>query len=184
MPIYFWNDPQHSRYRASYFGYFAKVWRHGDWLKITARESAILYGRSDATLNRNGVRIGTAEIYNAVEQLAEVADSLIVGVQQPNGHYFMPLFVVLAQNQTLTDALGQKINAQLSSQCSPRHLPDVIVAVAEIPYTLSGKKMEIPVKKILSGISKSQAANSFTMKNPASLSFFEAFYANLRVHQL
>ena len=180
MPIYFWNDPNHKRYRSSYFEHFAGVWRHGDYVKITERGSVIIQGRSDATLNRDGVRIGTAEIYSAVAQVPEVLDSLVVGLEQTGGGYFMPLFVVLTNEMPLTEELKQRINAQLRSQFSPRHVPDAVVAVAEIPYTLSGKKMEMPVKKILSGTPVSQAANPDTMKNPQALRFFVQFGKELR----
>ena len=180
MPIYFWNDPDHKRYRSSYFEQFAGVWRHGDFIKIMERGSVIIQGRSDATLNRDGVRIGTSEIYSAVEQIPEILDSLVVGLEQTSGRYFMPLFVVLANETLLTEELRQRINAQLRSQFSPRHVPDAVVAVAEIPYTLSGKKMETPVKKILSGMPISQVANPDTMKNPQALRFFVQFGKELK----
>ncbi len=175
MPIYFWNDKDNQRYRASYFESYPNIWRHGDWIKINDRGGIIIYGRSDATLNRDGVRIGTGEIYSAVESVPEVTDSLVVCLEQAGGKYFMPLFVVLAQGQELTDDLKKKINSQLRSQFSPRHVPDAIYELSEVPYTISGKKMEAPVKKILMGTDPAKAASRDTMRNPHSLDFFTQF---------
>ncbi|RDB07696.1 acetoacetate--CoA ligase [Runella aurantiaca] len=175
MPIYFWNDKDNQRYRASYFENYPNIWRHGDWIKINDRGGIIIYGRSDATLNRDGVRIGTGEIYSAVESVPEVTDSLVVCLEQVGGKYFMPLFVVLAQGQELTDDLKKKINLQLRSQFSPRHVPDAIYELSEVPYTISGKKMEAPVKKILMGIDPAKAASRDTMRNPQALDFFAQF---------
>jgi acetoacetyl-CoA synthetase len=175
MPIYFWNDKDNQRYRASYFENYPNIWRHGDWIKINDRGGIIIYGRSDATLNRDGVRIGTGEIYSAVESVPEVTDSLVVCLEQAGGKYFMPLFVVLAQGQELTDDLKKKINLQLRSQFSPRHVPDAIYELSEVPYTISGKKMEAPVKKILMGTDPAKAASRDTMRNPQALDFFAQF---------
>ncbi len=172
MPVFFWNDPEGKKYFESYFDWFPGVWRHGDWVKITPRETLVILGRSDATLNRLGVRIGTAEIYNALDQVPEVQDSLIVGVELPGGQYYMPLYIVLAKGETLNDQLRQKIVRHLRKSCSPRHVPDEILQVPEIPYTLSGKKMELPVKKILMGIPPERAANAGAMRNPGALAFF------------
>jgi len=173
MPIYFWNDPNNERYRSSYFENDPDTWRHGDWIKITDRGSVVIYGRSDATLNRDGVRIGTAEIYSAVESLPEIADSLVVGIELPDGTYRMPLFVVLRQGYTLTDELTKRIKQTLRTQYSPRHVPDSIHPVDEVPYTISGKKMETPVKKILMGQQADRVASPDTMRNPGSLAAFE-----------
>ncbi|MCP1384513.1 acetoacetate--CoA ligase [Runella salmonicolor] len=175
MPIYFWNDKDNQRYRASYFENYPNIWRHGDWIKINDRGGIIIYGRSDATLNRDGVRIGTGEIYSAVESVPEVTDSLVVCLEQTGGKYFMPLFVVLAKGQELTDDLKKKINLQLRSQFSPRHVPDAIYELSEVPYTISGKKMEAPVKKILMGTDPAKAASRDTMRNPQALDFFAQF---------
>jgi acetoacetyl-CoA synthetase len=180
MPIYFWNDrndgpPNNERYRQSYFETYPGVWRHGDYIRITERNSVIIYGRSDATLNRDGIRIGTSEIYSAVESLPEIADSLIVGLEQPGGQYFMPLFVVLRDGFSLTDELITRIKQTLRTQFSPRHVPDRIYAVTEIPYTISGKKLETPVKKILSGMDASLATSKDTLRNPAALDQFINF---------
>ena len=175
MPIYFWNDPGNEHYRKSYFDDYPGIWRHGDYIRITERNGVIIYGRSDATLNRDGVRIGTSEIYSAVESLPEIADSLVVGLEQPGGQYFMPLFVVLRTGFSLTDELIVRIKQTLRSQFSPRHVPDAIYSVAEIPYTISGKKLETPIKKILSGVDVSLATSKDTLRNPAALDQFVSF---------
>ncbi|WP_020602064.1 acetoacetate--CoA ligase [Spirosoma spitsbergense] len=180
MPIYFWNDrtagPRNNdRYRKSYFDDYPGIWRHGDYIQITERNGVIIYGRSDATLNRAGVRIGTSEIYSAVESLPEINDSLVVGLERPGGQYFMPLFVVLKPGFSLTDELTTRIKRTLQSQFSPRHVPDAIYAIDEIPYTISGKKLETPVKKILSGMDASLATSRDTLRNPASLDQFSHF---------
>ena len=175
MPIYFWGDPDNVRYRASYFEHYPGVWRHGDWIKLTGRGGVVIYGRSDATLNRDGVRIGTAEVYHAVEQVPEVADSLVVCLESDAGKFFMPLFVVLREGKSLDPELEQRIRQQLRSMYSPRHVPDRIFALREIPYTISGKKMEAPVKKMLMGMDPDKAASRDTMRNPASLDQFRDF---------
>ena len=151
MPIELWGDEDGSRYRDSYFDAFPGVWRQGDWITITSRGTAVVSGRSDATLNRHGIRIGSAEIYAAVEQLPEIADSLIVGVEMDDGEYVMQLFVVTVPGATLDDRLRQAITAEIRSRLSPRHLPDVIVDTPAVPRTLTGKKLEVPVKRLLQG---------------------------------
>lgn len=175
MPIYFWNDPDGQKYLGSYFDTYPGIWRHGDWVRITPRSTLVIYGRSDATLNRQGVRIGTGEIYNALLPLFEIKDSLIVNLELSSGRHYMPLFVMLNEGVELDDRLKQKIRQTLRDDCSPRHVPDDIIVVPDIPYTISGKKMETPVKKILLGRSVSQAANVDSMRNPHSLDFFVAF---------
>ncbi len=175
MPIYFWNDPGNERYRKSYFDVYPGVWRHGDYIRITEHNGVIIHGRSDATLNRDGVRIGTSEIYSAVESLPEIMDSLIVGLEQPGGGYFMPLFIVLNEGFSLTDELKSRIKQALRTQFSPRHVPDAVYEISEIPYTINGKKLEAPVKKILSGVDASLAASKDTLRNPASLDQFTSF---------
>ncbi len=172
MPIYFWNDPGDRRYRSSYFETYPGVWRHGDWIKITSRGSVIIFGRSDATLNRGGVRIGTAEVYSAVEGIPEIKDSLVVYLEHDDGSGSMPLFVVLKEPGSLTDELRTRINSALRTKFSPRHVPDTIREIAEVPYTISGKKMEMPVKKILMGQDPARAASRDTMRNPDSLDHF------------
>ena len=175
MPVFFWGDENNERYRASYFEQFPGIWRHGDWIEITSRNTVIIFGRSDATLNRDGVRIGTSEVYSAVDKIPEVTDSLVVCIEKQGGQYFMPLFVVMKEGLPLTDEIRKKIALQLKTQYSPRHVPDEIFSVAELPYTISGKKMEAPVKKILMGTAVDKAASLDTMKNPDSLKAFETF---------
>jgi acetoacetyl-CoA synthetase len=172
MPIYFWNDPEHKRYHESYFEMYPGVWRHGDWTQITARDGVIIYGRSDATLNRGGVRIGTSEIYRAVDKITEVKDSLIICIEKEGGQFWMPLFVVMKDGEQLTDDVCKKINSTIRSDYSPRHVPDEIIAVPDIPYTISGKKTETPVKKVLMGKDPKDVVNSGALKNPASMDFF------------
>jgi len=173
MPVFLWNDDRDfSRYRASYFDMYPGIWRHGDWIKLTSRGSAVIQGRSDSTLNRLGIRIGTSEVYSAVESLAEVRDSLILGLELPKGGYYMPLFVVLAEGVELSDALKGKINTTIRTQCSPRHVPDEIVGVPAIPRTLSDKKMEVPVKKLFMGVPVEKAANVGATRSPAAVEYF------------
>lgn len=179
MPIYFWNDPGKARYLASYFEMYAGIWRHGDWLKITERNSLIIYGRSDATLNRQGIRIGTAEIYRAIDKVPGIADSLIVNLELEGGEHYMPLFVVLNDGAELDDVLKQAIKKTLRQEYTPRHVPDEVIEIQEIPYTISGKKLEAPVKKILLGIPIEKAANPDSMKNPDSLQYFLEFRKRL-----
>lgn len=181
MPVFFWDDPEGKRYRESYFEHFPGRWRHGDWVRVTLRGSLVIYGRSDATLNRHGIRIGTAEIYRCLDQLPEIADSLIVNLELEGGNHLMPLFVVLALGRVLDDVLRQKINQQLREAYSPRYIPDMILEVPEIPYTISGKKMETPVKKILLGKSPSEAASLDAMRNPHSLAYFVALQKKLNI---
>ncbi|MEL7120780.1 MAG: acetoacetate--CoA ligase [Bacteroidota bacterium] len=172
MPIYFWNDPNHERYLSSYFEMYKGIWRHGDWVQITSRNSLVIQGRSDATLNRQGVRIGTAEIYRSIDKVVEIKDSLIVNLELKGGKHYMPLFVLLDNGNELDQELKQKIKKQLRSDYSPRHVPDEIIEVKDIPYTISGKKLEAPVKKILLGRNPEKAANKGAMRNPESLDFF------------
>lgn len=172
MPVYFWNDPGYKRYRESYFESYPGVWRHGDWIRITPRHGIVIYGRSDATLNRGGVRIGTSEIYRAVDKVKEVKDSLIICIEKQGGEFWMPLFVVMQEGTTLTDEVKKKINNTLRNDYSPRHIPDEIIAVPDIPYTISGKKTETPVKKILMGQDPAKVVNAGALKNPESMNFF------------
>jgi acetoacetyl-CoA synthetase len=172
MPVYLWNDPDFSRYRASYFDLYPGVWRHGDWIRLTPFGSAVIQGRSDSTLNRLGVRIGTSEVYSAIERLPEIRDSLVIGMELPNGGYYMPLFVVLDDSAQLDDALQNKIKATIRSQFSPRHVPDQILAVPAIPRTLSDKKMEVPVKKLFMGVPIHKAANLGATRSPEAVEYF------------
>ncbi len=172
MPVFFWGDEDGSRYRASYFETYPGVWRHGDWIEITSRGTAVIYGRSDSTINRGGIRMGTAEIYRAVAEVPEVIESLVVDVTKPGTEGWMPLFVVLQDGTTLTDDLRSEIKRRIREQCSPRHVPNEIFQVTEIPKTLSGKVLEIPVKRILMGEPAEKAASRDSLANPASLDYF------------
>ena len=177
MPLYFWNDADGSRYRESYFDMFPGAWRHGDWIEITPRGGAIIYGRSDATINRGGIRLGTSEIYSAVEALPEVMDSLVVDLEYLGRESYMPLFVVLLQGTTLDDALKARITAEIRKAASPRHVPSEIVAVPAVPRTLSGKKLEVPVKRMLLGEPIERIVNRDAMADPVSLDWYVEFAA-------
>jgi acetoacetyl-CoA synthetase len=172
MPVGFWGDDDGSRYRESYFSMYPGIWRHGDWIEITERGTAIIYGRSDSTINRGGVRMGTSEIYRAVLALPEVVDALVVDVRREGEENWMPLFVVLRDGQDLTDELVAAIRRRIREDCSPRHVPSDIVAIAEIPRTLSGKVLEVPVKRILMGEPVERAASRDSLANPQALDVF------------
>jgi acetoacetyl-CoA synthetase len=172
MPVFFWNDPDGDRYRKAYFDKYPGVWCHGDWITITDRDSVVVHGRSDATLNRMGVRMGSAEIYNAVESLTEVTDCLVVGVEQDDGGYWMPLFVHLADDAELDDALREKITAAIRKGASPRHVPDAIVGVPGIPRTMTGKRLEIPIKRILLGAKPADVVSQSAVDKPELLAVF------------
>jgi acetoacetyl-CoA synthetase len=172
MPLYFWGDAQGQRYRESYFDTFPGVWRHGDWIRFTERGTAVIYGRSDSTINRFGIRMGTAEIYRVVEELPEIRDSLVVDLEYLGRPSFLALFVVLQPGHPLDEALKKKVLAQIRAKASARHVPDEVYAVAEVPRTLTGKKMEVPVRKLLLGAAPGKVASPDAMANPASLDFF------------
>jgi acetoacetyl-CoA synthetase len=172
MPVGFWGDADGSRYRESYFDQYPGVWRHGDFFKINERGGCFVLGRSDATLNRHGVRIGTAEVYRALTEVPEIEDSLIVNLDLPGGGFFMPLFVKLKGDLRLDEALQEIIRARMRKAYSARHVPDKIYQVNDIPYTLTGKKMEVPVRRILTGVPVEKAANRAAMSNVESLDFF------------
>lgn len=172
MPIFFWNDPDGSKYHSSYFDHYPGAWRHGDWLQITERGSLVILGRSDATLNRQGVRIGTAEIYRALDNIPELRDALIINLENADGTDWMPLFVALNQGIVLDEALKNKIRTALRTAYSPRHVPDEIVEIPEVPYTISGKKMETPVKKVLQRKPLDKAYNRDSMRNPEAMEWF------------
>ncbi|HEV3056243.1 MAG TPA: acetoacetate--CoA ligase, partial [Solirubrobacteraceae bacterium] len=174
MPLYFMGDPDGSRYRESYFSMFPGVWRHGDWIVLTSRGTAVIYGRSDSTINRGGVRMGTSEIYRAVLSVPEVVDALVIDMPKAGTEGWMPLFVVLADGETLTDELVATLKRRIREDCSPRHVPDEIVHIDEVPRTLSGKVLEVPVKRILMGVPASQAASRESLANPAALDYFVA----------
>ncbi|MFF4357583.1 acetoacetate--CoA ligase [Streptomyces sp. NPDC001604] len=169
MPLYFWNDPDGTRYREAYFEPWPGIWRHGDWIETTDSGGVVVTGRSDATLNRGGVRIGTADIYAIVEQLPEIADCLVLGVEQPDGGYWMPLFVQLADGQELTEALTERIRQAIRHQASPRHVPDEILAVPGVPRTRTGKRLEVPLKRLFMGIAPDSAVNLATVDDPGLL---------------
>ena len=169
MPVFFWGDPDGERLRESYFEMFPGVWRHGDWIEITDRHTAIIYGRSDSTINRGGVRMGTSEIYRAVLADPDVVDALVVDVPREGEENWMPLFVVLGEGVELTDELVARLKKRVRGDCSPRHVPNTVHQIAEVPRTLSGKVLEVPVKRILMGTPPEQAASRESLANPAAL---------------
>ena len=170
MPVFFWNDPDGARYRDSYFSTYPGVWRHGDWIEITSRGTAIIYGRSDSTINRGGIRMGTSEIYRVVLGISAVIDALVVDADG-----YMPLFVVLAEGTELDDDLRHEIARRIRADCSPRHVPNEIYAVPEIPRTLSGKILEVPVKRILLGSDPAKVVSRDSLANPQALDWFVEF---------
>jgi acetoacetyl-CoA synthetase len=175
MPVRFWNDENDTRYKETYFDMYPGIWRQGDFFMINDRGACFVLGRSDSTLNRFGIRIGTAEIYRCMDLIEEVDDALIVNLDLPGGNFFMPMFVQLANELKLNDDIDKKIRQTLRDKYSPRHVPEKIYQVEEIPYTLTGKKMEVPVRKILMGIPEEKAANRNVMANPSSLDYFVRF---------
>jgi acetoacetyl-CoA synthetase len=187
MPVFFWGDEDGSRYHDSYFAYFEPahpgVWRHGDWIEFSERGTAVIHGRSDSTINRGGIRMGTAEIYAAVLAIDEVLDALIVDVGRAGvgsgTEGFMPLFVVLREGAELDDDLIRRIARRVREDCSPRHVPDVVEAVAQIPRTLSGKALEVPVKRILMGQAPDKAASRDSLADPAALDWFVEYAQRL-----
>jgi acetoacetyl-CoA synthetase len=172
MPVAFWGDPDMARYREAYFSEFPGRWRHGDWITITERGSCVITGRSDATLNRGGVRIGTSEFYAVVEGFAEVADSVVIHLEDADR---LLLFVALRDGASLTDELRARITGQLRQELSPRHVPDEILVVPAVPRTLSGKKLEVPIKRILTGTPPDKAASRGSLADPESLDAFIEF---------
>ncbi|MEM7116751.1 MAG: acetoacetate--CoA ligase [Chloroflexota bacterium] len=177
MPIYFWNDPDKQRYKASYFEMYPGYWQHGDWMRISSLGTIEISGRSDSTLNRMGVRIGSSELYRAVDTMPEVEDSLVIGLELENGRYYMPLFVQLPAGDMLTDGLRDKIKATIRTNFTPRHVPDDIIQIPEVPYTLSGKKLETPIKRLLLGGELEKVVNVDATRSPAAIDFFVAFAA-------
>ena len=184
MPLYFWGDADKKRYLSSYFDMYpanfdgsgrGPAWRHGDWLKVTPNGGCIIYGRSDATINRHGLRMGTSELYSAVEALPEVLDSMVVDLEYLGRESYMPLFVVLREGLKLDEAIKAKINSAIRTALSPRFVPNGIFQVAEIPRTLSGKKQELPIKKLLLGQPIEKVINRDAMANPGCLDWYVAF---------
>jgi acetoacetyl-CoA synthetase len=180
MPLFLWGDADGSRYRESYFEQYPGVWRHGDWLELTEEGGAVISGRSDSTINRGGVRMGTSELYRVVLSLDEVVDALVVDLPLPGTDGWMPLFVVLREGCGLDDDLVERIRRRVRADCSPRHVPDAVVQVDEVPRTLSGKVLEVPVKRILMGASPDEVVSRDSLANPAALAFFERYAGTLR----
>jgi acetoacetyl-CoA synthetase len=177
MPVFLWGDDTGERYRKAYFSHYPGVWRHGDFFRVNERGGCFVPGRSDAVLNRAGVRIGTAEVYRAMEGIAEVVDSLVVNIDQDGDPGFMPLFVTLQDGHRLDEAIRQRIRTQLRREYSPRHVPDEIIEVPGIPRTVTGKKMEVPIRRILSGTPVDTALDRESMANPEVLEAFIAYAA-------
>ena len=172
MPVKFWDDPQDQRYRESYFDVYPGIWRHGDFVRFNRRGGVYVLGRSDSTLNRHGIRIGTAEIYRSLALLEEIDDALIINLDLPDGKFFMPLFVKLRAGWQLDELLVRRVGEQLRRDYSPRHVPDKIYEVLDIPYTLTGKRLEVPIRRILMGVDPDKAANRAALRNPAALDYF------------
>ncbi|MGW0512604.1 acetoacetate--CoA ligase [Streptomyces olivaceoviridis] len=180
MPLYFVNDPDGTRYREAYFSSYPDVWRHGDWITLTGHGSVIVHGRSDSTLNRNGVRLGSADIHDVVERLPEITEDLVIGAEEPDGGYWMPLFVVPAAGVTLDDALREKIRDAIRAGASPRHVPDDILEAPGIPHTRTGKKLEVPVKRLLQGAPVEQVVNSAAVDAPDLIDYYARLGAERR----
>jgi len=175
MPVFFWNDPDGSRYHDAYFSTYPGVWRHGDWITITSRGSVVITGRSDSTLNRQGVRLGSADIYDVVEPLPEIREALVIGAELPDGGYWMPLFVVLEDGVELDSGLRERIVTAIRTQASPRHVPDDIIVVPALPHTRTGKKLEVPVKRLLQGAKLQDVANRDAVDDVEVLASFSDF---------
>ncbi|MBK3572690.1 acetoacetate--CoA ligase [Streptomyces sp. MBT65] len=183
MPLYFWNDPDGSRYRDAYFSTYDGVWRHGDWITLTSHGSVIVHGRSDSTLNRHGVRLGSADIHDVAERLPEITEALVIGAEEPDGGYWMPLFVVLAAGTELDDALRDRIREAIRTDASPRHVPDEIIEVPAIPHTRTGKKLEVPVKRLLQGAPVDQVVNPASVDDPALIAYYARLGAERRAQR-
>jgi acetoacetyl-CoA synthetase len=183
MPLFFWGDDDGSRLFESYFDTYPGIWRHGDWIEFTAEGGSVIYGRSDATINRKGLRLGSSEIYRAVEALEEVVDSLVIDLEFLGRDSFMPLFVVLPPGAVLDNVLKDRINAAIRSSVSARFIPNEIVQIPEVPRTLSGKKLEVPVKKLLLGGDPAKVVNRDSMANPASFDTFIAYASTRELHK-
>ncbi|WP_128433883.1 acetoacetate--CoA ligase [Streptomyces cyaneus] len=183
MPLYFWNDPDGSRYRDAYFSTYPGVWRHGDWITLTGHGSVIVHGRSDSTLNRNGVRLGSGDIHDVVERLPEITEALVIGAEEPDGGYWMPLFVVLAAGAELDDALRDRIREAIRTGASPRHVPDEIIEVPAVPHTRTGKKLEVPVKRLLQGAPIEQVVNPAAVDDPGLIDHYARLGAARRAQR-
>lgn len=172
MPVFFWNDPDGARMTDAYFDWYPNIWRHGDWVTETNRGTFIVHGRSDATLNRQGVRLGTADIYAVVDDVPQVQQSLVLGVEYPGGKYYMPLFVELADGVVLDDALIERLQKAIRQHTSARHVPDEIIAVPAIPVSHTNKRLEVPIKRLYLGMQLSDALNIGSVSNPEALDWF------------
>jgi acetoacetyl-CoA synthetase len=179
MPVAFWGDDDGSRYRESYFDTYPGVWRHGDWIRITPEGGAVIYGRSDSTINRGGIRMGSAEIYRAALGVDAVQDALVVDIpdREGTGDAWMPLFVVLAEGHALNDDIVKAVRGRIRRECSPRHVPDEVVVVPDIPRTLSGKILEVPIKKLLMGGDPDTVVSRDSLANPGAFDWFVAYAA-------
>lgn len=182
MPLYIWNDKDNQRYKDTYFDIYPGVWRQGDWISINERGGCVIYGRSDATINRNGVRMGTSEIYRAVEGMEEVQEALVVDLEFLGKKSFLLMFVVLKEAVVLTDELKERIKEQVRKVTSKRHAPDEIYAVNAIPKTLNGKKMEVPIRKLLLG--RENHIHLDTVANPDSIAYFVDFAKKLQTNEI
>ncbi|MDP6651296.1 MAG: acetoacetate--CoA ligase [Gammaproteobacteria bacterium] len=179
MPLFFWNDEGVALYRESYFSMYPGIWRHGDWIQFNDRGGCVIFGRSDSTINRQGVRMGTSEIYRVVESFDEILDSFIIGLEFHGRESFMPLFLVLKEGVVLNEELKTRIANRLCQEVSPRHVSNEMLTIDEVPYTLSGKKMEVPIRKILLGMEVDRAANLGAMRNPEAIDFFLEYASQL-----
>ena len=179
MPLFFWNDEGMALYTESYFSMYPGIWRHGDWIQFNDRGGCVIFGRSDSTINRQGVRMGTSEIYRVVESFDEILDSLIIDLEFHGRDSFMPLFLVLKEGVVLNEDLKTRIADRLRRDVSPRHIPNDMLTIDEVPYTLSGKKMEVPIRKILLGMEVELAANLGAMRNPKAIDFFLEYATQL-----
>jgi acetoacetyl-CoA synthetase len=187
MPVFFWGDDDGSRYLGSYFEKFPGIWAQGDWITETMDGAFVVHGRSDATLNRAGVRLGSADIYAALQHIPDVRESLVIGLEQPDGAYYMPLFVVLADGCQLSEELEKRIRATIRDLASARHVPDDVILAPAIPVTHAQKKIEVPLKKLFSGHSPDTAINRGSLANPESIDWFvdraERYLTELKHHQ-
>jgi len=184
MPVYFWDDPDGTRYREAYFDTYPGVWRHGDWITLTERGTVVVHGRSDSTLNRNGVRLGSADIYDVVERFAEVREALVIGAEMDDGSYWMPLFLVLEDGVSLDDDLQARIVDALRRDASPRHVPQEFVQVDAIPHTRTGKKLEVPVKRVLQGADPATVLSLGAVDDPTLVEQFVRLGAEHRAGSL
>jgi acetoacetyl-CoA synthetase len=181
MPVSLWDDPGAVRYTRSYFDTWPGVWRHGDWVTMHSDGSITMHGRSDSTLNRHGVRLGSSDFYDVLDTLPEIAETLVIGVEQPDDGYWLGLFVVPAPGHAVDEALRRKIVDTLRTRLTPRHVPDEIVEAPAVPHTLSGKRLEVPIKRLLAGRPLDRAADVAAVDDPEALRWYARFAAH-RLH--